>query len=126
MKFVDYVTISVRSGKGGAGRVSFRREKFEPRGGPNGGDGGEGGSVSIIAESHLYTLLDHRYNRHQFAENGHSGGNALKKGKDGESILLKVPVGTVVKNTDTGEVLGELLVAGERMDLAVYTDGIQR
>ena len=118
MKFVDYVTISIRSGKGGSGRVAFRREKYEPMGGPNGGDGGDGGSVTMVAESHLYTLLDHRYNRHQFAGNGESGGSSLKKGKDGDNILLRVPVGTVIKNSDTGLVIGELLVAGESIELA--------
>jgi len=118
MKFVDYVTVSVKSGKGGAGSVSFRREKFEPKGGPDGGDGGVGGSVSLIADSHLYTLLDHRYNRHHNAENGHSGSSANKHGKDGANILLKVPVGTVIKDTKTQEVIGELLVAGDRLDLA--------
>jgi len=118
MKFVDYVTISVRSGKGGAGRVSFRREKYEPMGGPDGGDGGLGGSVTLVADSALYTLLDHRYNRHHFAENGGNGSGAKKKGKDGDNIVLRVPVGTVVLDTDTGERLGELLVEGERLHLA--------
>jgi GTP-binding protein len=118
MKFVDYVTIHVRSGKGGAGSVSFRRAKFEPKGGPDGGDGGLGGSVSLIADSQLYTLLDHRYNRHHFAENGHNGSGANKSGKDGENIVLRVPVGTVVKDSDTDEVIGELLTAGETLELA--------
>ncbi len=118
MKFVDYVTITVRSGKGGAGRVSFRREKYEPMGGPDGGDGGLGGSVTLVADRDLYTLLDHRYNRHHFAENGGNGSGAKKKGKDGYNILLRVPVGTVVRDTDTSERLGELLVEGERLHLA--------
>ncbi len=118
MKFVDYVTVTVRSGKGGAGRVSFRREKYEPMGGPDGGDGGLGGSVTLVADSALYTLLDHRYNRHHFAENGGNGSGAKKKGKDGDNIVLRVPVGTVVRDTDTGERLGELLVEGERLPLA--------
>lgn len=118
MKFVDYVTVTVRSGKGGAGRVSFRREKYEPMGGPDGGDGGLGGSVTLVADSALYTLLDHRYNRHQFAENGGNGSGSKKKGKDGDNILLRVPVGTLVRDTDTGERLGELLVEGERLHLA--------
>ncbi len=118
MKFVDYVTVSVRSGKGGAGSVSFRRAKFEPKGGPDGGNGGEGGSVIIVADSQLYTLLDHRYNRHHFAENGHNGSGALKSGKDGNNIVLRVPVGTVVKDTDTEELIGELVVEGETMVLA--------
>lgn len=118
MKFVDYVTITVRSGKGGAGSVSFRREKYKPKGGPDGGDGGVGGSVSLVADTHLYTLLDHRYNRHHFAENGHSGGSNNKSGKDGQDIVLKVPVGTVVKDTDTDAFIGELLSAGDTLVLA--------
>ncbi|GIV61877.1 MAG: GTPase Obg [Rhodothermaceae bacterium] len=118
MKFVDYVTITVRSGKGGAGAVSFRRARFQPRGGPDGGDGGDGGSVLIEADPHLYTLLDLRYNRHHFAGNGQPGSGANKKGKDGDDIVLRVPVGTVVKDTNTGEVLGEVMAPGERVVLA--------
>ncbi|MDA0875631.1 MAG: GTPase ObgE [Bacteroidetes bacterium] len=118
MKFVDYVTITVRSGKGGPGSVSLRRAKYEPKGGPDGGDGGDGGSVRLVADAHLYTLLDHRYNRHHFAESGHSGSSNNKKGKDGQDIQLKVPVGTVIRDTDTDEVIGELLVAGEELVLA--------
>ncbi|MDA0683699.1 MAG: GTPase ObgE [Bacteroidetes bacterium] len=118
MKFVDYVTITVRSGKGGAGSVSFRRAKYEPNGGPDGGNGGAGGSVRLIADSQLYTLLDHRYNRHHFAEGGHNGSSNNKTGKDGDDIILKVPVGTLVKDTDTDELLGELLVEGDELTLA--------
>lgn len=118
MKFVDYVTITVRSGKGGPGSVSLRRAKYVPKGGPDGGDGGDGGSVKLVADKHLYTLLDHRYNRHHFAEAGHPGSSNNKKGKDGQDILLKVPVGTVIRNSDTEEILGELLVAGEELVLA--------
>ena len=118
MKFVDYVTITVRSGKGGSGSVSFRRAKYQPKGGPDGGDGGEGGTVRLIADSQLYTLLDHRYNRHHFAENGFPGSGNNKTGKDGQNIDLKVPVGTVVRDTDTGELIGELLAAGDELILA--------
>lgn len=118
MKFVDYVTITVRSGKGGAGSVSFRREKYKPKGGPDGGDGGLGGSVSLVADTQLYTLLDHRYNRHHFAENGSNGSQNNKTGKDGQNIVLKVPVGTVVKDTDTGAFIGELLTSGDELVLA--------
>ena len=118
MKFVDYVTITVRSGKGGAGAVSFRRAKYVPKGGPDGGDGGDGGTVRLLADSHLYTLLDHRYNRHHYAENGHSGGSNNKKGKDGQDITLRVPVGTVVRNTDTEELITEMLTDGEEFVLA--------
>jgi len=117
MKFVDYVTITVRSGKGGAGAMSFRRAKFEPKGGPDGGNGGRGGSVILEADSHLYTLLDLRYNRHHFAGNGKPGSGSRKSGSDGEDILLRVPVGTVVRDTDTGELLGEMLEEGDRLTL---------
>lgn len=118
MKFVDYVTITVRSGKGGPGAVAFRREKYEPKGGPSGGDGGNGGSVILEADAHLYTLLDLRYNRHHFAPNGKPGSGGLKTGKDGEDIIIRVPVGTVAKLSGTDEVIGELLHPGERLVLA--------
>ena len=118
MKFVDYVTITVRSGKGGPGAVAFRREKYEPHGGPAGGDGGDGGSVRLVADAHLYTLLDLRYNRHHFAPNGQPGGGGNKKGKDGEDIVLRVPPGTVISDTDTGEVIGEVTEAGDELVLA--------
>lgn len=118
MKFVDYVTISVRSGKGGAGAIAFRREKFEPKGGPNGGDGGNGGSVILEADPQLYTLLDLRYNRHHFARNGQPGGGSNKTGSDGEDIVLRVPPGTIARDTVTNEIIGELLVPGQRVVLA--------
>lgn len=117
MKFVDYVTITVRSGKGGAGAVAFRREKYVPRGGPSGGDGGHGGSVLIEADPNLYTLLDLRYNRHHFAPNGEAGASGKKTGKSGEDIVLRVPPGTVVTDTNTGETLGEVTEPGDRLTL---------
>ena len=117
MKFVDYVTITVRSGKGGAGAVAFRREKYEPRGGPAGGDGGDGGSVILLGDANLYTLLDLRYNRHHFAQNGDPGSGNNKKGKDGEDIILRVPPGTVVKRSDTEEILGEIGADGDRFTI---------
>lgn len=117
MKFVDYVTVTVRSGKGGAGAVSFRREKFEPRGGPDGGDGGAGGSVILVADKQLYTLLDLRYNRHHFAGNGLPGEGSNKKGKDGADIVLRVPEGTFARDTNTGELIGELTHDGDRLVL---------
>ncbi len=118
MKFVDYVTISVRSGKGGAGSVSFRSEKYAPKGGPDGGDGGQGGSVIVVGDAQLYTLLDLRYNRHHFAEKGDSGSSANKTGKNGEDIVLRVPVGTVIKDAETKEIVGEVLEAGHQIVLA--------
>ncbi len=118
LKFVDYVTITVRSGQGGAGAVAFRRAKYEPRGGPYGGDGGQGGSVILEADPQLYTLLDLRYNRHHFAPNGERGQTALKTGKDGTDIVLRVPPGTVARDTDTEEFIGEVLEPGDRFVLA--------
>jgi len=118
MKFVDYVTITVRSGKGGAGSVHFRREKFEPNGGPDGGDGGAGGSVILEGDSHLYTLLDLRYNRHHFAPSGEPGQGANKFGKSADDIVLRVPLGTVVRDAETDEHLGEIVEDGDRLVLA--------
>lgn len=118
MKFVDYVTITVRSGSGGPGAVSFRREKYNPRGGPDGGDGGAGGSVILEADGNLYTLLDLRYKRHHIAKNGDAGQGAQKSGKDGADIVIRVPPGTVAHNTETEAVLGEVLADGDRIVLA--------
>ncbi len=118
MKFVDYVKIHVRSGKGGPGCVSFRREKFIPKGGPDGGDGGRGGDVIIEADPQLYTLLDHRYRKHYRAENGQPGMGNNKHGRDGEDMIIKVPVGTVVRDADTGEVIADLDQPGARCVVA--------
>ncbi len=118
MRFVDEVQIKVRSGDGGRGLVSFRREKYEPKGGPAGGDGGHGGSVIVEADENLYTLMDLRYNTHHFAEDGQPGGSFNKTGKDGEDVLLHVPPGTVVKNADTGAVVGEVIEPGEQLVVA--------
>jgi GTP-binding protein len=117
MKFVDYVTITVRSGKGGPGALSFRRAKYEPKGGPDGGDGGRGASVILEGDEQLYTLLDLRYNRHHYAPNGERGGKNHRSGKDGEDIVLRVPVGTVAKDAETDEVIAEVNEAGERVVL---------
>lgn len=106
--FVDYVKIVCRSGNGGLGAISMRREKFVPKGGPDGGNGGKGGSIYLEADSQIWTLLDFKYKRHFFAENGEGGKGALKSGKSGKDIILKVPVGTVAKNAQTGEILCEV------------------
>ncbi len=118
MKFVDYVTITVRSGKGGKGSTSFRRAKYEPKGGPDGGDGGRGGSIILEADANLYTLLDLRYNRHHFAENGQAGSGSNKTGRDGNDIVLRVPPGTLARHTETDELLAEVLEPGNRVVLA--------
>jgi GTP-binding protein len=118
MKFVDEVKIQVKAGKGGDGCLSFRREKFIPFGGPNGGDGGDGGSVYIEADAALTTLVDYRFQRHFQAQNGRSGMGADCTGKSGEDLTLKVPVGTLVYNMDTEELLGDLAHADDRLLVA--------
>ncbi len=111
--FLDHAKIYAKSGDGGNGCVSFRREKFVPKGGPNGGDGGKGGDVIFKASSQLSTLIDFRYKAHYKAERGHHGEGALKTGKNGKDILIKVPCGSIIKDFDSGNVLYELLKDGE-------------
>ena len=118
MKFVDYVTITIRSGSGGPGCIAFRREKHVPKGGPAGGNGGQGGSVTLLADSSLYTLLDLRYQRHHFADNGQPGGGSNKSGKDGEDLIIRVPPGTVVLDREKDITIGEVLEPGDRLVLA--------
>ena len=113
--FVDEIDIFVKGGDGGAGCISFRREKFVPRGGPDGGDGGHGGSVFLEADPALTTLLDFHYKRHYEAERGQHGQGANCTGASGADLVLRVPVGTVVKDRDTSEELGDLTTAGERV-----------
>ena len=102
--FVDYVSISVKAGNGGKGRVAFRREKFVPHGNPNGGDGGRGGDIIFRGDPNMNTLLDFTLNRRFFAENGQDGGLNDMTGKSGKSLVIKVPLGTLVKDQDTGEI----------------------
>jgi GTP-binding protein len=116
--FVDEVEIHVRAGDGGRGCVSFRREKFVPRGGPNGGDGGRGGSVILEADEGLGTLLDFRYRRHYAAPRGGHGEGSDRHGANGGDLVLRVPVGTTVRERDTGLLLGDLTVDDERLDIA--------
>jgi GTPase len=118
MMFVDEVEVFVKAGNGGHGCISFRREKYVPRGGPNGGDGGAGGSVVLLADEGLGTLLDFRYRRHYTADRGEHGQGSDKQGATAEDLVLRVPVGTVVRERDTGLELGELTAAGERLVVA--------
>ncbi|NOY05289.1 MAG: GTPase ObgE [Chlorobi bacterium] len=106
--FIDQVTITVTAGKGGDGCVSFRREKYVPKGGPDGGNGGRGGHVIIRANRNLRTLVDHRYHRFYKAQNGVPGKPALKDGKNGKDIVVEVPCGTIVRDEETGEILADL------------------
>ena len=115
MQFVDEVKIYVRSGDGGAGCVSFRREKFIPFGGPDGGDGGSGGSVIMEAIPGISTLLDLKQRPHQKAERGRHGMGKDRHGASGEDLIIKVPVGTVVKDAETDEVLADLAESGQRV-----------
>ncbi len=118
MTFVDEVEIFVKAGDGGRGCISFRREKYVPRGGPNGGDGGRGGSVVLEADEGLGTLLDFRYRRHYAAARGEHGQGSDRHGATASDLVLRVPVGTVVRERDTGLVLGELTANGARLVVA--------
>jgi len=113
--FVDRAVIHVQAGTGGSGAEAFRREEGVPRGGPAGGDGGHGGSVALIVDPQLATLLDLMRRQHYKAERGHHGEGSNRTGRDGKDIEIGVPPGTVVKDFETGEVLGELLKAGDRL-----------
>ena len=123
MKFVDEATIDVAAGDGGAGCASFRREKFIPFGGPNGGDGGRGGSVFAIADRNINTLIDYRYARRHIAKNGEQGRGSDQFGAAAPDIGLRMPVGTIIRNAETGEVMTELLEHGQRVRLAKGGDG---
>lgn len=115
--FIDYVKICCRSGKGGAGSVHFRREKFVPRGGPDGGDGGRGGDIILRGNRNIWTLLHLKYRKHVIAGHGQNGGSALKSGAAGDDIILDVPLGTVAKDAETGEVQFEITEDGEQVIL---------
>jgi len=116
--FVDEALIWVKAGDGGRGCVSFRREKYVPRGGPDGGDGGKGGDVILEADPNLKTLLDYRYKREYKAQNGEPGKGKNQHGKDGKPLILKVPVGTIVKDAQTDEVIADLSKPFERLVVA--------
>src|SRR5512132_1618710 len=116
--FIDRVTVRVTAGNGGSGIVSFRREKFAPLGGPGGGDGGEGGDVIVRGDSNLATLLDYTYRDAWQAESGAHGSGSNKTGRSGADVVLPVPPGTVVRNQDTGDVIGEVLEDGDSFVVA--------
>ena len=116
--FVDRTVINVYGGAGGAGSEAYRREKGVPRGGPAGGDGGHGGDVVMVADPQLTTLLDLRYRQHHRAERGLHGSGKNKTGKSGTDLVIRVPPGTVLKDADTQEVLGELLKVEDRLVVA--------
>lgn len=116
--FIDEVKILVKAGDGGNGILAFRREKFVPRGGPSGGDGGRGGDVVLVASPHHNTLLHFRFNPEHKAERGRHGEGSNKKGRDGESVDVATPIGTVVYDAETGEILHDFTVAGDRFIVA--------
>lgn len=118
MKFVDEVRIKVEAGDGGRGCMSFRREKYVPRGGPDGGDGGNGGDVVVVADAQLTTLLDLRYQKLYRAGRGVHGRGKDQHGKRGEDRIIAVPVGTIIREAHSGELLADLNMAGERVAVA--------
>jgi GTP-binding protein len=123
MLFIDYAEISVKGGDGGKGCVSFRREKYVPKGGPDGGDGGDGGDVIIQVDDHMTTLLDFRYKKNYKAENGKQGEGALKTGKRGKEIVIKVPPGTIIRDLGTKKTLVDLTHKGQRVMVAIGGKG---
>ena len=123
MKFLDLARVTIRSGSGGNGCISFRREKYIEYGGPDGGDGGKGGDVWAEAVDGLNTLIDFRYQQHFFAKNGQPGMGKQRTGKDGDDIVLKVPVGTEILDEDQETVLADLTEVGERVLLAKGGNG---
>ncbi|MDX2447798.1 MAG: GTPase ObgE [Desulfobacterales bacterium] len=125
MKFIDEAKITIQSGDGGSGCVSFRREKFIPRGGPDGGDGGKGGDVILKSSPRKRTLYDFRYKRHLKAKNGAGGQGKKKAGKKGDDIIVEVPAGTVVTDSETGKTLKDFISPGETIVAAVGGRGGQ-
>jgi GTP-binding protein len=116
--FIDEVVVDVLAGDGGSGMAAFRREKFVPKGGPSGGDGGHGGSIYVVAHPGLWTLLDYTYHRRWTAEGGDHGGPNQETGRSAEDVELPVPLGTEVRDADGGALLGEVLEAGDRLLVA--------
>jgi GTP-binding protein len=118
MRFIDQVEVEIHAGNGGRGCVAFRREAFVPFGGPNGGDGGNGGDVVLVADVNLSTLLDFRYRRSYRARNGSPGEGSQRSGATGEGIRLRVPAGTLVYDAENGELLGDLVHDGQELTVA--------
>ena len=118
MKFIDYAEIEVTAGNGGPGCISFRREKYVSKGGPDGGDGGRGGDIIFIADSNLSTLLDFRYKKIYKAKNGSPGAGALKQGKAADPVIIKAPVGTIIKNLENDQIIADLSEEGHQIIIA--------
>ncbi|MEQ8242728.1 GTPase ObgE [Fulvivirga sp.] len=115
--FIDYIKFCSRSGAGGSGAVSFRREKHVPKGGPDGGNGGRGGHIILRGNAQLWTLLHLKYKKHVLAENGQSGSGSRSSGADGEDVILEVPLGTIAKSDETGKKLFEITEDGQEVIL---------
>ena len=113
--FVDYTKVELHAGKGGPGCVSFRREKYIPKGGPDGGNGGRGGNIIVQGDSNLHTLQDIRYSRIYTAKNGTPGLSSMKTGKDGEDIIIRVPLGTLIRNVTSGMVAADIVEDGDEV-----------
>ena len=118
MRFVDQVIITARSGRGGAGAISFRREKYLPHGGPDGGDGGKGGDVILVADPRLWTLYDLTHRRLFKAESGRGGAGRQKTGRAGADLFIAVPLGTLIYDDETGELLADLVASGQSLKAA--------
>jgi GTP-binding protein len=116
--FIDRVVVNVKAGDGGSGIISFRREKFVPLGGPDGGEGGRGGDIVVVGDSNLSTLLDYTYRDSWTAPAGDHGSGNNKSGKSGTDVLMPVPIGTVIRDLETQELLGEIMESGERIVVA--------
>ena len=120
--FIDFTVIELQSGNGGAGCISFRREKYIPKGGPDGGNGGRGGNICVLADKNIHTLQDVRYNRIYKAKNGQQGSSNSKTGKDGDDIIIKVPIGTIIKDNRTKELVADFVEDGQKQ--VICTGGI--
>ena len=123
MRFIDEAVVTVKAGDGGNGIVSFRREKYVPRGGPDGGDGGSGGDVYVIADDNTNTLVDYRYTRRYDARRGENGHSKNCSGKGSDDVFLPVPIGTTIIDTETGEVIGDMTEIGQTLLIAKGGDG---
>ena len=123
MKFIDHAKISVKSGKGGDGCIAFLREKFRPKGGPSGGDGGNGGSIIFISDSKLTTLQDYSYKKQYFAKPGENGKGKNMHGKNAENIILKVPVGTIIKDLNNNKIIHDFKNKDEKITICKGGNG---
>ncbi|WP_394261816.1 GTPase ObgE, partial [Moraxella boevrei] len=123
MRFIDEAVVTVKAGDGGNGIVSFRREKYIPKGGPDGGDGGKGGSVYVVADDNTNTLVDYRYTRRYEAKRGENGRSKNCSGRKSDDIFLTVPIGTTIIDLDTDQVIGDLTERGQKLMVAKGGDG---